>query len=799
MELIDEVIDSFDTHDKETTTISGKNVVQPNEIQLEQQIGTNMDVPTREEAAARELCKLPPPLYSESTDVKKGPSNTHTKRSPCFASVPECLYCLCNGEDVKVDMEGNIWVVLEMAYYTIKSLRIHSLTKEQSPSLLKLRGMIENIRSRMDPIFRQHPGSEACIVCSYHSGDMWEYSTKEEFSSAVLQANMVLQFHQPPLRPKPEFYSVERVEIIKKVSNGLVQLELRELGRPQYIRDATNSQIFRQLFSKHPKDCGMFVQIKQHANLGSSLEVPPKFNIDQAKEWLSKCDKEHVNLCQSAKSHNHPDNLILIDTNRWCIAVVDRVETIKYAALSYVWGHIRQSELTEDHLSEWRTEGIIKSLDVPSTIKDAITLCSNIGIQYLWVDSLCIIHDDTGIRHDQLSQMYLIYHHAELMIVAAHSDHCDDGLPGVSNFKSRYHTRAVWDLPCGKVAKVPAYPNYILQSSTWRTRGWTFQEELCSKRALIFLPNIILFSCLESIWREDLCLENPGTIGVPNGALASIYSVIDRNVEPEAAIKLFRDLVKQYLARTLTHDKDIEYAFAGVAGLVESIIGSLYHGVGERYFGEIIEGCWFWDSNVDQRVGFPTWSWTGWKYTPDHSDCAITPLSSRIETPLLKFFKFSSVLEPLYRDTEAIHEHFLPDQDELSLKHDHFLTKLEDSQSPILDCIAFFTSYAMLRVEPVSGNWFRSDGSVHEFRVVDPETRRRLTTISLRDNFVQRSARVLPFIAIAYSSETKSFRIMLIREQDGIAYKVNVTVSGRPVKEEYWWAVNPVKRLIVMG
>lgn len=61
---------------------------------------------------------------------------------------------------------------------------------------------------------------------------------------------------------------------------------------------------------------------------------------------------------------------------------------------------------------------------------------------------------------------------------------------------------------------------------------------------------------------------------------------------------LFRDLVKKYMQRTLSRTDDMENAFAGVAGILEPLIGPAYLGIPERMFGEVIQGCWFWDSSL---------------------------------------------------------------------------------------------------------------------------------------------------------------------------------------------------------
>ncbi len=50
-------------------------------------------------------------------------------------------------------------------------------------------------------------------------------------------------------------------------------------------------------------------------------------------------------------------------------------------------------------------------------------LIRQLGEQYLWVDSLCIVRDDDVERHDQLERMGSIYANAYMTIVAAGGPH----------------------------------------------------------------------------------------------------------------------------------------------------------------------------------------------------------------------------------------------------------------------------------------------------------------------------------------------------------------------------------------
>lgn len=40
--------------------------------------------------------------------------------------------------------------------------------------------------------------------------------------------------------------------------------------------------------------------------------------------------------------------------------------------------------------------------------------------------------------------------------------------------------------------------------AAWRTRGWTFQEGMLSRRLLIFGDDVVNWSCQLSSWQEDL-------------------------------------------------------------------------------------------------------------------------------------------------------------------------------------------------------------------------------------------------------------------------------------------------------
>jgi hypothetical protein len=64
---------------------------------------------------------------------------------------------------------------------------------------------------------------------------------------------------------------------------------------------------------------------------------------------------------------------------------------------------------------------------IPATVAAAVQLTSDLGIDYLWVDSICINQADEAEKPVQLRNIAAIYSRAMVCIVAAAGDHADSG------------------------------------------------------------------------------------------------------------------------------------------------------------------------------------------------------------------------------------------------------------------------------------------------------------------------------------------------------------------------------------
>ena len=69
--------------------------------------------------------------------------------------------------------------------------------------------------------------------------------------------------------------------------------------------------------------------------------------------------------------------------------------------------------------------------EIPKTIRDTISLVDQLGIPYLWVDSLCIVQDESESKHAQIQAMAGIYANAYVTVIAGNGWDANHGLRGI--------------------------------------------------------------------------------------------------------------------------------------------------------------------------------------------------------------------------------------------------------------------------------------------------------------------------------------------------------------------------------
>ena len=159
-----------------------------------------------------------------------------------------------------------------------------------------------------------------------------------------------------------------------------------------------------------------------------------------------------------------------------CIVPTTNQEVYRYLALSYCWGGDQQHKTTDKTILE--TKGTVDISRLPRTIQDAVTVTINLGYNYLWVDSVCIVQDNEQDRTAEIAKMPAIYSNAVCTITASCPADAWEGFLGdrVKYTKNTMELRVrhTSDDEDREVRKVYAYPvedeEYLVEPLA--KRGW---------------------------------------------------------------------------------------------------------------------------------------------------------------------------------------------------------------------------------------------------------------------------------------------------------------------------------------
>jgi Heterokaryon incompatibility protein (HET) len=341
---------------------------------------------------------------------------------------------------------------------------------------------------------------------------------------------------------------------------------------------------------------------------------PDWMDIEMMGHWLQKCDAEHGAQCRrpfGMEPSQIGSTSLLIDVRNKCL--VDANASSRYACLSYVWGGAKTLKTGKENLGSLKQVNSleVRRDEIPRTIRDTINLVDQLGIPYLWVDSLCIIQDDAESKHDQIHAMAGIYAGAYVTIIAANGWDADHGLRGIQGVTSPRQLSTF--------LKSDFEENLQPYSSIWYSRGWTFQEMLFSPRKIMFQYQLAVWECNEAAWHESSLSRMSQPFSVPDHFHPNVspwQAQIQLSAWPH--IRQYIALVRDYSRRKLTYSDD---AFPAITSLLSvmsaSFSGGFISGLPEMFFDEAL--LWQPREPMQRRLTSPdrdnppTWSWAGWE------------------------------------------------------------------------------------------------------------------------------------------------------------------------------------------
>lgn len=318
-----------------------------------------------------------------------------------------------------------------------------------------------------------------------------------------------------------------------------------------------------------------------------------------------------------------PPDTRFIDVQKMCLVMAKN--DCGYVALSYVWGNSDNEgfHTKMQNVVAREADNGLRKLMFPKTIADAISLTAELGIMYLWVDSICIVQDDDG-KATQIQSMDRIYGLASLVIVGAAGIDANMGLTGYANSPRTENEQ--WVQRVHGVQLMVSSPPFgeVLSASKWSTRGWTFQEWYLARRALVFTDQQVYYVCSSSNFSEDIYLDLVPPVAERVDTSKSISSTVlhqlpKRNspLTIDSGWTEYRQLVESYTPRELTYESDTLLAISG-------LLNNLHRARKNRFICGVsvadFHNALFWVpvNGTDFRYVlcgkmFPTWSWVGWK------------------------------------------------------------------------------------------------------------------------------------------------------------------------------------------
>ncbi|CAH0045590.1 unnamed protein product [Clonostachys solani] len=365
----------------------------------------------------------------------------------------------------------------------------------------------------------------------------------------------------------------------------------------------------------------------QVASLETALGRSRPLEVDYTmlRGWLDLClSHEDHDLCQQDNGGIHVPGFRLVDVENMCIWDADG-HAPPFATLSYVWGAEPFLRLVKDNLETLMTPGSLRNASLPLTISDAIEVCRNLQIRYIWIDSLCIIQDDESDMLATIDRMDSIYRQSVVTIVAAAGVNAHAGIPGV---RPGTKTLVQQQLEVRGVPLIDSVDHRQLRSQTsyqepewisrtpWAQRAWTFQEALVSRRILFFTAELVYWSCRQGLLSEDTVeyFESPKT-----------RLRLDDKFDPLE----YQHIATTFSRRRLTFESDLGRAYLGTQNYLDAKWGGQMFswGLPHGAFGSFL--MWEWDfdparrqrqgthpikeaNGTIARVAFPTWSWMGW-------------------------------------------------------------------------------------------------------------------------------------------------------------------------------------------
>ncbi|KAN0099220.1 HET domain containing protein [Hyaloscypha variabilis] len=357
--------------------------------------------------------------------------------------------------------------------------------------------------------------------------------------------------------------------------------------------------------------------------LGNDPRSPHHFAA--IKTWLDDCLEHPACKAQlpgigtiDARKSPLPTRCVELAEDHGFLLADTRNKVGSYITLSHRWNNETPSASTTLSNLEERSKGRGWET-LPRTFLDAIEVARQLGIQYVWIDSICIIQSGDGGRDwtTEATKMAAYYQNS-LLTVAAVDNSKEHGFLGL-RAKDAAFKRLV-RLPyfeAGGVERGQVFvfkPEFDASQSHYGTyarglltRGWVFQEWLLSRRVVYFAKDQLVFECQSRRPKNE---SNEVIFGEESSRFNRYWSVLKMRYAirgagrkgssggVSAAFTDWYGLIEKYCQQEFTHqDKDYLIAASGMACAFRDLLATITNkGASTTHISlEYVSGLWLED------------------------------------------------------------------------------------------------------------------------------------------------------------------------------------------------------------
>lgn len=307
---------------------------------------------------------------------------------------------------------------------------------------------------------------------------------------------------------------------------------------------------------------------------------------------------------------------------------------------------------------------------LPQVFQDAMYISLQLGIEYIWIDCLCIIQDSKEDWTCEAERMGDVYQYARCNIAAAGYDW--DGSPGLfAERKAVSQLHPILSVDCVLDDKERAVPfrglffrgdrfgfRDAMDRSFLNSRAWVAQERALSPAIIHFTPELMWWECNELIGSEAFPMGISVESYDENRFKACTIRSLSPRSHPEDIYAFWRKFFGFYASCDLTHEQDRFQAALGIARTLSTLIDDNF--IAGFWEGDLIRSLIKCRSSQIEDVPDtwrgPSWSWASLRadYDAEFQGSGAQPLNGVTVRVLSEVPGFKSDLDSTWLEKSDV-------------------------------------------------------------------------------------------------------------------------------------------------